>query len=431
MFERIRPFFLTSLWTILGRSASLVIPFFIAYWYGATQETDAFFMALGIVMALVGLFTPIFESILVPYLAEEKKDPARVSGLTNQITFRSLPLVCGVALLLWLLLPPLLKRFSGLEDLAAHQTGQFFIQLLPFLIFSIWVCAANGIFYTYQVFWFPAFSPLVRSMVILGVAFLTHERWGVSSLVIGYGAGEILRWLTGIFLLKRHSRWHFRATSPGSEKKVRDFFSQAGYQLLALLASGLIPLTDQWFASWFGNGRLTLMSYADRLFQIPYQLVIASVLQIFLSRWSETYFEKSPESFWRQARRHMAYSFWITLAFSAIAILGRSLLIRWTFGLGKMPVEDLRILEDLFLWMMVGFAPTILTLLYSRVLFVLKKSSVFCAQAWLRFVLNILLNAIFMNFFGLKGIAMATVLVNTVAAIWVHFYLKKQLRVLS
>jgi len=67
-----RPFISTSFFAILGRSAGLIVPFVIAMVYGANRQTDSFFFAYSLIFALVSIFSHIFESALIPYLAEKK-----------------------------------------------------------------------------------------------------------------------------------------------------------------------------------------------------------------------------------------------------------------------------------------------------------------------------------------------------------------------
>ena len=425
MEKRQRQFISSTLFTILGRFGGVVLPFLIAYYYGSGKDSDAFFFAYGLILSLTGLFAPIFESLLVPYLAEVKDSAAKVSSLANGVLIFNLPILFFLGFVIWAGLDPALTHWSGMNSETAHLTSKLFFQMLPMLFLGVLSALSNSIFYTHKIFWFPAVSPLIRSLCVIGTLVATHALFGIYAASGGFAVGEIFRWILGIFLLVKLSKWKFSVDWKESREKVKSFMGQSIYQLFALLALNLIPLSDQWFASWLGTGNLSLICYADRLFQIPFQLMMTGFLQVFLSYWSESYYQDSPAIFWKKARKDIRTVFIVTVVFSGMLILLREPLVYLVFGFGDMTQGDLKTLGVLFGWLMVGFAAAILNLLYVRILFVLKKSNVFLVQSLIRFALNIILNFVLMRFWGLEGLAISTSGVFVVTTLWLHFYLKR------
>ena len=418
-------FFSTPILTILGRSGGLLIPFLIAYYYGANPATDAFFFAYGIVFAMSGLCTPIFESMLLPYLAEHKKFPDRVAGLVQSAVVVILPVVLLGTFMVWVILPPVLTKWSGLPDASVRLVTRYFLEMMPVVLFGIGVAGGNSIFYLNKLYWFPAISPLLRSAWVFLFLFVGHSSMGLHAAAGGYAVGEVLRWGIGVFLLLRFSLWKFQTYGGEAASRLKGFYGQIFYQLLALLAIHLIPLTDQWFSSWLGEGNLSFLSYADRLFQIPYQLFLAGLLQIYLSDWSEAYYEEPKPDFWKTVRRDIRRVFLLALIFSIVSILLSPFLVRLTYGWSPFSAQKMDLISKLFISYMLGFAPAVVNLLYVRVLFVMKKSALFCLQSWIKFVMNIVFNILFMHFFGLVGIALATSCVYVMTTLWLYFYLKK------
>ena len=128
---------------------------------------------------------------------------------------------------------------------------------------------------------------LLEAVITLSVMLIVfaHSTWQVHAATWGLALGEAMRWLLGLFILVSLGKWKVVFDARESGVAIRQFLGQTGYQIVALLAINLIPLTDQWFASWLGSGSISLISYADRLFQIPYQLAMSGFLQVFLSYW--------------------------------------------------------------------------------------------------------------------------------------------------
>ncbi len=426
MSGRKKHFIFTPVLTVLGRAGGLIIPFLIARWFGAGAGTDAFFLAYTLIVALSGIFTPLFETILLPYLSEHRKDPSQAASLTREIVRKSLPWALGIAVFLGCALPFILKFSSGLDDATGHLVGRFFFEMVPVFLFALLASSSNGIFYTHKIFWFPALSPAIRFVIIVAFLLGFRSALGAHALTLGFGVGEMVRWGIGAYLLSRLALGA-RGSANSHGVTVRDFFGQASFQILALFALNLTPLTDQWCASWFGTGSLTLMAYADRFFQIPYQFFLTGVLQIFLSYWSDDFFEKTPAEFWKRIHKDIRIVFAISVAVSLGLFFVRQPLSQLFLGSGgNLAPEQIRQVADLFGWLVLGLAPSVVNLLYARVLFILKKNRVFCFQSWLKFFLNIFFNIIGMKLFGIAGIAVSTTLVSVASTLWLYFYLEKQ-----
>lgn len=415
----------TPIFAVLGRIGGVILPLFIAFYFGAGPTTDAFFFAFSLIMALAGLFTPFFESLLIPYLAEYKGDSKKISSFLNAMLLLAMPSVLFLAMVVAFFLTSFLKNFSGFESETTDLIARYFFEMLP--VFFAWVLASAGssIFFTNKFFWYPAISPMIRTLTAVAFLILGHEAWQMHAVTYGLALGEIIRLVVAFLLLIFLFGWKPVLDFHLVKENVRKFLEQAGYQLIALLALNGIPLTDQWFASWFGTGSLSLISYADRLFQIPLQLAMSGFLQVFLSYWSESYIQDHPERFWKMAKKDIRNVFWLSVTLSVLFIIFRNPLIALLYGRGDLHESHLRVLSELFAWLVVGFAPAVMNLLYVRVLYVIKKSSIFCIQSLIRFFMNIVLNALFIRIWGLQGIAMATAVVFVGGTAWMHFYLEQ------
>ena len=417
-------FFSTPFLTALGRSGGLIIPFLVAFKYGAGPTTDAFFLAYGLNISIGSVFTPVFESFLLPYLTEQKKVQENINQLSSGVLVFCLPAVVILSFLVWVLLPWFLTQWSGLGPEISHLAARLFLEMIPVLILGVWTSAFNGIFHTHKIFWFPALSPLLRSLWVVAFLWLGHHTLGIHAVTLGYVIGDIFRWAAGRVLLGFLGRWKFQSQWKKMQFQVKDFLRQTVWQILGLLGINLIPLTDQWFASWLGAGKLSLASYSDRLFQVPYQLFLTGLLQVFLSYWSETYHEEAPESVWNKGQKDIRRAFQISFVLSILLALLQGPIVKLTFGFGHFSKEELKLIASFFGWLMLGFSPTVLNLLYARVLFVMRKSNVFFLQSWLRFFLNIFFDYLFMKWWGFQGIAISTTLVYVVTTVWLYGYLQ-------
>ena len=418
-----RPFISTAVLTLLGRAGGFLIPFLIAAFFGASREVDAFFFVYSIIFAIVGVFTYTFESVLTPFLVAEKKTPENAHAFANGVLISTLPWLLAFCVATAFLLKPILIQTGSWEPENATTASRLFTQMLPLLLLSVWGSQANSLFFLYRIFWLPALSPLIRSLVVIGILWGLHALWGVYSLSFGFVIGEGVRWGMLIVGLLWMTPWRLRWVSARSEG-VRKFYKEAGFQIMALVAVHLIIVADQWFASRLQVGDVSLLSYADRLLQIPYTLFLFGFLQIFATDWSESYYHQ-PETFWKKTQKDIWNVFVISTLLTLVMGIFRKEIVNIVFMFSRLSDHELHVISEIFGCFLIGFVPGIIRLLYGRILIVLRKSRFYCFQCWVELGLNILLNAFFAKRYGVAGIALATSAIYTITTLWQFFLIKR------
>lgn len=408
-FKRALPFITTPFFAAAGRLGGLLIPFFVAFYFGATKLTDAFFLVFGMVTFLLGIFQYLFESLILPYLAEEKRDdPARIIPFAARILTAVIPVLMVVSLLIGLFLLPFLRLSFVLEDGSAALVQRLFLEMIPFLILGVLTAAANGIFHIYKVFWLPAVSTIIRTAGVLVCLFVGARLFGIHAVTIGFSAGELLRWGISFWLLVRLGYWRTSGQTRRRNEPLRHFSRQVFYQLGAMVAASLVPLVSFWFALGLGEGKLSLFAYAERLYSVPYQLFLAGILHIFVSDWSDIYCSAPSSEFWSQTRQDVRKSFWISAVVSAGLFFLREPLVGTLYGFSGIGGDSVRAIAEIFGWFVVGFPAMVVSMLYGRILFVARRSAFFFVIAVGRLFLVAAVTLLLTKSYGVSGIAMAS-----------------------
>ncbi len=421
-----RPFIQTVFLSALGRAGGMILPFLIAGVYGASAGTDAFFFAYSLAIAVTTLFSHMFEAAIIPYLAAERADFSSAAELMRRAFFKSLPVFVllggGVAVFL----RPLLAATHGWPAETAALSARLFTEFQPFLWLGLAISAWNGIFYHRRIFWLPAISPLVRSLVVILLLFAAHNALGIHALTAGFILGELVRFLFSWRLAKRllpPVRPVAAASFPA--EILKRFFKDASLQTAALLAVNLMVVSDQWFAGRAGPGALSLLSYADRLVQIPYLLFLSGFLSIFHADWSDAQANVSRD-FWKTLKRDMGLVLGGATLLAAGMVLSAKFWIALFYGTQKISAADRQTLTAVFVWYAAGFMPGAVRLALGRALIALKESRFYFFQAWVELGVNIFLNVVLMKVFGVPGIAMATALAYCLSALWLYVFLARK-----
>jgi putative peptidoglycan lipid II flippase len=424
MTKKTKPFLLTTLLVMMGKAGGALVPFLIAFFYGASPTTDAFFFAYSLIAALLMIFSHVYETSLVPFIVEREENIQKEMALVLCALALGLPLCLILGLGTGLFVPSLLIRQSMPEE-TSLLIGRLFMEMLPGLMLAVLISAYQGFFYARKNFWFPSVSTLIRTITMIAFLILGRQKLGIHSLTLGFVAGEILRWAAAHVVLNRQGT--LRYTIPSGEfQKVLGFFQEAGFQILALVAVSIIPLADQWSAAPLGPGKLSLFNYADRLLQIPYLLFFYGFTQVFFSFWSETHVKEGRAVFFKKTQRDICLVFWAILAAVVILWAAAKPVIQILFFKSYLTELQRVQLTEIFRWLSLAFLPGILRALYARVLVILRESKTYFYQAWVELLAKVGLNVLFTSRFGIVGLAMSTLTVYSLTTAWFYFYVKGQ-----
>ncbi len=419
-----RPFYSTAFFAFLGRSGGFVIPYVVAFFFGAGAHTDAFFLSFTVMTFIVMTVTYLLESVLISWMVERKNSPEALAKFSSGIMVWSFLGALACFAVGAVVLKPALLRWSGISEQAAVWTLKGYFLMGPLLLLGCSVSVANALFCAYKIFWFPAISPLIRTSLTILFLCLYHAGTGVEAAAWGLAAGEVLRWLATFYLLRKTTSWKFRFDWKSENPAVKEFFRHGFLQILALTAFNLLPLVDQLFSSRTGPGGISLYNYAERLVAVPNQLFIVSFVTIFHTDWSEIHAQDGERVFWEKIRRDFVRVFILTAAIGGAFFLFRDPVVRLTLLRNNVAETEVEKVIGLFGWIVIGFAPMMIRFLCDRILYVLRQALFCLLYSWGHLFLKIAANSFLVDRVGLSGVGISTAILNFFIAAALLLYLK-------
>ncbi|MCD6317774.1 polysaccharide biosynthesis C-terminal domain-containing protein, partial [Candidatus Aerophobetes bacterium] len=201
------------------------------------------------------------------------------------------------------------------------------------------------------------------------------------------------------------------------------------YQTIGMITVGLNPFVDKTMASWLGEGSVSVLHYADRLYMIPVSFMCAGLFPVVLSHWSKDYYQKEEKSWLLQKVRNTAKLVLRTssIIFLVLVLLSQSL-VRLAFGHGKFDPKYLHILHWTFICYLFGLIPYTVGSMFTRGHLVLKNTSFLMKLAIFNCFLNVVLNYVLMQFIGVAGIALSTSITFLIIAILLFASFSQNLR---
>ena len=272
----------TTGWISAGKGIGFLVPLFIAAWFGVTAGTDAFFFAYGLVLFLSSIFAPVVESVIVPYIAETRSKNEDVGKFVGGILSISGAGLAALTCAVLVFVRPLLSALTRFDPQSLDLIWLILLHTSPLVLLQVWTSILSGALNAYKRFAVPAVSPAFRAVVNLGCIFIFKDSMGVHSIALGYVAGEVVRLGVLLWAIRRMRLFRLRF-SLGLSPDLKGFAKVASYQVIGMSLLGLNPFIDRIMASWLGEGSVTVLYYADRLYMIPATLFSSGLIVTVLS----------------------------------------------------------------------------------------------------------------------------------------------------
>lgn len=256
----------------------------IALYFGASGQTDAYLVAvtlpnlfMGVLVGAIGTaFLPVFSQRLV----EDGDEAAwRVSDTIFTLT-AGLGLVLaavGLALAPWLvrLMAP------GFDAQTLHLAVTATRIVFPAVVLAVLTGPLRAVLNSFQHFAAPAAAPIVQNLVILValVGLVGAAGMGVEGLALGLAVGMAVSVLMQ-FPALLHRGFRLRLRLDLRDVGVRRTLALAEPIVLGALFGQIYVLVDRALASGLPAGSIAVLSFADKLRQLPLGIFAAAVATV-------------------------------------------------------------------------------------------------------------------------------------------------------
>ncbi len=410
-------------WSTVGKGAGFLVPFFIAAWFGVSVETDAFFFVYGLILFLAGILASAAENVIVPYIAEIRSENEDVGIFVGSTLIISGLGSIVLSILIVLICIPILTFITKFSPASLSLIYRLIIETLPLILFLIWTSVLAGTLNAYKKFLISAISPGIRAVICLGITFFFKDRLGVHAIVLGYVLGEIIRFMFLAGMIYQRKIFKFRFHLQISHKLL-EFLRVSSYQIIGMVAVGFNPVVDRIMSSWLGEGSVSALYYADRLYMIPVTFMTSGLIVALLSHWSGRFYNSGIVRLRQDVKKALKTVVLIALSITVILITFNRFLVN--FSLSRGAFDRVRLPEVSLVWLcyLLGFVPCVWGQIYVKGLLVLRNTKVLMKCAFYMNLLNILFNLILMKYFKNAGIAFATSLVSVFSLVYLarNFY---------
>lgn len=398
-----------ALFVFFGKLAGAAKEMVVAWRYGVSEEVDAYLFIFNLVSWPVGVWFSVLTVVLVPLAASIRQGAsAELPRFRAELLGLTLLLGLALALLAWLGLPLLLRSpWTGLPSITvniATNMASSLALLVPLgvliSLFSAWMLAAG---------WHA--NTLLESVPALAilVALLAFPGGGVEPLVWGTIAGFAFHLASLAVPLAQQGEIEaprFTRRSP----QWPAFWQGFGIMLVGQAMMSFIGIIDQFFAAHLGTGAIATLSYANRILALILGLGATAVARATLPIFSQAQAQGG-----KQAQRVAIH--WVRLLFvlGVVAMIAGWWLAPWAvkllFERGAFTAQHTEVVTEVLRY---GLAQ--LPFYFAALVLVSYASSKrrYILLFWsgvIAIVSKMIANAVLVSLFGIKGIALAWVVV--------------------
>jgi putative peptidoglycan lipid II flippase len=267
--------------TMVSRLLGFARDMIAARLLGASHENDAFNLAFLLPNIFRRLFAEgAFSSGFVPLFSRRHAAGGKEAAerFSNEILAVFMPALLLVTIVFVIFMPGILalvasgyREVPGKFDLAVELTRWTF----PYLLFISLVALLSGVLNSLTRFVAAAFAPALLNVALIGALLLSRDAPDVQvvrNMALAVLAGGIVQFAL-CWVAVRRAGIRLRFGRPRMTPAVKEFVILILPATIAAGAYQISQLFYAFFSTQLGEGALTMLSYADRLNQLPLSII--------------------------------------------------------------------------------------------------------------------------------------------------------------
>ena len=388
--------------------------------FGTGDVLEAFFIAQLLTSFIMSVVAGSFESAFIPTYVRVRTQQGEEEArkLFSQVMVLVIGLLGIAAALLALSSTYLLPFFcSGFAAEKLALTQRLFYFLLPLIVVNGVIRIYASVLNANEHFAYAALVPVIIPVSSITALLLWHAQIGIYALATGAAAG----FLGELFLLswalkrQRHAlipRWHDNSLA------IRQVIRQYLPMVAGALLMGGTRLVDGAMAAMLDSGSVASLSYGNRIVGVI--LVIATTAlgtAVFPSFSKLVSVGDWLEIRWL-LKSYSGLILSVTVPLALLLAFTSEPLVRLLFERGEFSETNTQLVGRIQAVYGLQMPFFVCGILFVRLISSMMSNHILFFASFMNLLLNIMLNYLFMQYFGVVGIALSTVCVYFVSCVF-------------
>lgn len=411
-----------SLITFTSRVTGYVRIFALAYALGTTRIADSYSLANNMPNMLYELFaggvlSSLFIPIFIEYFARQKKDEAwEVASIVLNLATVGLVIVAVGAVVFAY---PLVRLQTLTVEASDAEMATFFFRFFAWQVIFYGFCAIfTGVLNSFRRFAAPMVSPLANNIFVIAVVFGlyvplrdSNPALAMTLLALGTTLGVVIMAAVQIpSLLRIHPR--FRLTFNWRHPAIRKLLMLAG-PAIAYVISNMVGLTVQQNLAFRFPGGVAAWTYAWVFFQLPYGIFAVSIATAIFPELSEQWTRNDLDAFKRSISLGLRMTAFIILPCAAALFSLSMPVLGAAIQYGLFDPKATSFTAPILSTMVLGLTSFAIYMFMTKSFYSIQDTVTPMKTNVLGVPLNVTLNLLFVQFLGVKGLALGLALTYT------------------
>ena len=397
--------------TMVSRVLGLVRAGIIAYYFGASAMTDAFFSAFKISNffrqllgegALGSSFIPLYNE-RVESEGEENSKQFIYSILNLLFVFSTIVTILMIIFSQGII-DGIVSGFPDETKIIASRLLKIMSVYFVFISLSGMVCAILNNFKQFAV---PASTSIFFNLAIILASMYFGKTYGIDALAYGVVVGglfQLLVVLPAFFKIMKGYSFKIDWKDPYLKK----IFIMICPMLVGIVARQVNTIVDQMFASYLAEGGVSALENATRLYLLPVGVFGVSISTVIFPALSKAMSKNDLDGATDNIVKGLNILLFLIIPSTAVLTFYAPEVIRLTLSYGKFDEEAVRVTSQALLYYSLGLYFYTAIYLMTRAFYSVKNSKYPVKFSIISIVINIVLNFLLIKSMAYRGLALST-----------------------
>ena len=411
-----------------GALIGFVLQLIVAYFFGASSQTDAYFMALSTSellgkLLMGGSIAAVFLPMFVDRIAQHKYSEAWDMGLNLLHIFGSAFL--AVVIVLGVFAQPFVQFIApGFDASTTELTVSLLRLMLPSFLFLFLVDIIVSMLHAFKRFTVPALLRIVAPLISVVTLVFLANRVGIYALAVGTVISSLVQ-LALVWRALRRQGLRYRFVLDARDPRIATLIALVLPFVLSMLVTQVAGIVYRILVSELSTGSLSALKYAEKITQFLTIMFLGSVTTVIYPLLSEKATRNDKDGL----RATISSAIRLTLFVAVPIVCGTMILsrpiIEVVYGRGSFGGEAVALTSVALFFLIIGLATNAVSSVLGHAVLAYKDTRAAVAITIASQIVAFTLFFLLVPPMGHAGLALASSLVPTSSALLYFVYLRR------
>ena len=405
----------------------------VAAHFGTSDSMDAFLVALALPTFIANVVAGSIPSALVPvYIGvRDREGPSAARHLLSNVLAGAVAVVVAASALL-VLLSPLLLRVVGATFVGAKLAlaERLFVLLVPLIVISGISTILSAVLNADERFLLGAATPVLIGLMPMLFVLGGGARWGIYALGAGLIAGYASELCVLVWNVRRRgfiTRPTLRRPHPETRRVVREYVPM----VLGMAVMSATALVDQTMAAMLGPGSVSALTYGSKLVTAGLGIGVTALSTALFPHFSTMVAAGNWTAVRHTLRTYARLILLVAVPLVVVFWFFSDAIVRAVFERGAFTGADTAVVARVQALFALQIPFYVLGIVGVRLLSATGGNRLLMWISVGNFVTNIVGNYLFMQVWGVAGIALSTSLVYMISSGAIYFGVRRRIHINS